>query len=257
MNKLIIIIIIIIILVILFYFVADKYKMNGGGGSKELTMNDIMTILKYANHIDTVKKLILTNKLAYEAVRSMHYNPVTLKTVKDLKLFASIQTFYIRNFNLDYSDILKHMLKHKKYKNIKIIVNVMPYTSYRKYIDLNDMRISTLQISQRGAYLAQLHNVTLLKKFKNVTIKNVSFDRYDLGKFIDRINLIIPDCVTIIPNYAFNLCNNMKSITFPNSVKYIGKDVFMSCTELRKITLPDDAICETDLTKKQYRIYFI
>lgn len=40
-------------------------------------------------------------------------------------------------------------------------------------------------------------------------------------------NLIIPEGVTIIRDYAFVCCQNLISVTIPNSVQYIGDEAFI------------------------------
>ncbi len=48
---------------------------------------------------------------------------------------------------------------------------------------------------------------------------------------------IIPSNVTSIPNWAFNGCENLGSITIPSGVEYIGKYAFVSCSNLRSIVV--------------------
>ena len=51
-------------------------------------------------------------------------------------------------------------------------------------------------------------------------------------------DLIIPDGVTSIRDYAFRNCTNLTSVTIPDSVTSIGKWAFSGCQGLRSITLP-------------------
>ena len=57
------------------------------------------------------------------------------------------------------------------------------------------------------------------------------------GKEINE--LVIPDSVTSIGEYAFNRCNCLTSVTIGNSVTSIGNRAFNSCTSLTRITIPD------------------
>lgn len=50
---------------------------------------------------------------------------------------------------------------------------------------------------------------------------------YIKGKEIH--DIIIPDSVTSINNYAFYRCSSLTSVTIPNSVTYIGEGAFISC----------------------------
>jgi len=51
--------------------------------------------------------------------------------------------------------------------------------------------------------------------------------------------LVIPDTVTKINDYAFYRCTRLKSITIPDSVTSIGGSAFYGCTSLTSITIPD------------------
>ncbi len=52
-------------------------------------------------------------------------------------------------------------------------------------------------------------------------------------------NLVIPDTVTKIKDYAFYDCDSLTSITIPNSVTSIGGYAFYGCSSLTSITIPD------------------
>ncbi len=57
-------------------------------------------------------------------------------------------------------------------------------------------------------------------------------------KSIVRGSITLPSTVIAIGDYAFSDCN-ITSITFPNSVKTIGRNAFWSCDGLTSITLPN------------------
>ena len=52
-------------------------------------------------------------------------------------------------------------------------------------------------------------------------------------------DLVIPNDITEIKNYAFNGCSGLTSITIPNSVNEIGNMAFYGCTGLTSITIPN------------------
>ena len=51
--------------------------------------------------------------------------------------------------------------------------------------------------------------------------------------------IIIPDCVNRIGNYAFGGCTSLASVTIPDSVTSIGYDAFSGCTSIASVTIPD------------------
>ena len=52
-------------------------------------------------------------------------------------------------------------------------------------------------------------------------------------------DLVIPDGVTSIKNYAFYGCSSLTSVTIPNSVTSIGNYAFYGCSSLTSITIPN------------------
>ena len=49
--------------------------------------------------------------------------------------------------------------------------------------------------------------------------------------------LIIPDGIKVIKNYAFNGCSQIRSIIIPNSVESIGNSAFLQCEALTTVTI--------------------
>ena len=52
-------------------------------------------------------------------------------------------------------------------------------------------------------------------------------------------NLVIPDGVTSIGNYAFVDCMNVTSVVIPNSITTIGEHAFEKCIGLTSVTIPN------------------
>ena len=52
--------------------------------------------------------------------------------------------------------------------------------------------------------------------------------------------LVIPNSVTSIGNYAFMGCSSLTSATIPNSVTEIGSNIFNRCTALASVSLPEN-----------------
>ena len=78
---------------------------------------------------------------------------------------------------------------------------------------------------------------------------NISFDNSDENPLSNRANLyineelitelVIPNTVTEINDYAFLGCTSLTSITIPNSVTIIGYKAFLDCTNLTNVTIPN------------------
>ena len=52
-------------------------------------------------------------------------------------------------------------------------------------------------------------------------------------------DLVIPDNVTSIGQYAFDGCESLTSVTIPNSVTTVGKDAFDGCNGLKSVNISD------------------
>ena len=52
-------------------------------------------------------------------------------------------------------------------------------------------------------------------------------------------DLVIPNSVTSIADYAFAFCKGLTSLTIPNSVTSIGESAFEGCTGLTSLTIPN------------------
>ena len=55
-------------------------------------------------------------------------------------------------------------------------------------------------------------------------------------------DLVIPDGVSSINDYAFYLCSGLTSVTIPNSVTSIGSSAFYGCSDLTSVTLNSNAV---------------
>ena len=67
-----------------------------------------------------------------------------------------------------------------------------------------------------------------------------SFGDYHLYINNEKVtDLVIPEGVQNIRNYAFSYCSGLTSVTIPNSVTRIGSSAFSGCSGLTSVTIPD------------------
>ena len=54
----------------------------------------------------------------------------------------------------------------------------------------------------------------------------------------DYVNIIIGDCVTTIPNFGFQSCTGLTSLTLSDNITSIGVDGFAGCKNLTSVIIP-------------------
>ena len=59
-------------------------------------------------------------------------------------------------------------------------------------------------------------------------------------------DVVIPDGVTSIGDYAFSGCSGLTSVTIPESVTSIGERAFYNCSGLTNMTIPDGVVDVAD-----------
>lgn len=65
---------------------------------------------------------------------------------------------------------------------------------------------------------------------------------YAFYKCNNLTSVTIPESVTSINSVAFGYCSSLTSVTIPNSVTFIGSFAFEYCNQLTSITIPDSVI---------------
>lgn len=83
----------------------------------------------------------------------------------------------------------------------------------------------------------QMNNVSLPAAYKGKPVTAISEKGFD--KCENLISITLPDTITSIGNYAFRSCYKLTSITMPDSVTSIGSSAFESCRGLTSITIPN------------------
>ena len=94
-------------------------------------------------------------------------------------------------------------------------------------------------------------NISDLAAWCNISFSNDNNDAYKYAAnplyfahhlFLNDVeitDLVIPNSVTSIGDWAFQNCSSLTSVTIPNSVTKIGIDAFCSCSSLTTVTIPE------------------
>lgn len=69
---------------------------------------------------------------------------------------------------------------------------------------------------------------------KNADCKDAYYHRYDL------VDVVIPEGITSIGEWAFLNCYNLRSVTLPKSLKHISANAFRFCKNLQHINFPEN-----------------
>lgn len=90
-------------------------------------------------------------------------------------------------------------------------------------------KIENLYITDLAAYLnCKYSDVYSHPNAKNIYINNEK-----------STNIVVPDSVTTIPDYAFCGCESLISVTISDRVTRIGENAFTNCKNLTSATIPD------------------
>ena len=85
--------------------------------------------------------------------------------------------------------------------------------------------------------IKNIKNLIIPSEIDGVTITAIG--AYTFSYCDNLVTVTIPDTVTEIERCAFEYCTSLKSIIIPDSVTKIGKGAFLSCTSLESIILPE------------------
>ncbi len=84
------------------------------------------------------------------------------------------------------------------------------------------------------SYTPKLDSVTL-----STVCEEIGYGAFDRSG----ISYISIPSATLIGDYAFSDCKNLKSITLPNNLKTLNRCAFQGCTKLESVSLPESLTC--------------
>ena len=121
--------------------------------------------------------------------------------------------------------------------NIPESVTEIGSGAFRRCIKLTDISIpktvSNIGASAfSGTAWLESHNEKFVVAGNNVLIKYNGNDE----------NVIIPQGIKVIGESVF-CCKNMRSVSIPDSVEYIGNSAFFDCENLESVTVPESVKC--------------
>lgn len=100
----------------------------------------------------------------------------------------------------------------------------LTYKNYGDYIEISDCDFFATE-------------VVIPSEIESVPVTSIGMSAFDMCEKLKSIN--IPDSVKKIGVHAFSGCKSLTSIEIPNSVTFIGCGAFSNCISLTSITIPD------------------
>ena len=107
--------------------------------------------------------------------------------------------------------------------------------SKARLLELNSKLAKTLT-SKGLAATADETTTSLINKVADITSRDDTLLRALIQR--DLTEIIIPDGVTSIGDYAFDYCINLTSIILPDSITSVGRQAFENCRNLSSIIIP-------------------
>ena len=105
-------------------------------------------------------------------------------------------------------------------------------------------------VTSIGANAFNAYNIETCSNLTNVIIPDsvTSIGDFAFYNCTSLTDVTIPDSVTSIGDYAFEGCESLTSIIIPDSVTSIGSCAFYDCTSLTDVTIPDSVTSIGDYT---------
>lgn len=131
------------------------------------------------------------------------------------------------------------------------VEKIPPYLSCGSSSDIISVTIGNNVVSIGDSAFESCYNlsvyITDLEAWCNIDFENYYANPINIGSnlYLNNVlltNLVIPNTVTIIPDYAFKCCESITSITIPGTVTSIGCDSFSFCPNLSSVSILEGVI---------------
>lgn len=109
---------------------------------------------------------------------------------------------------------------------------------YFDWFTMDDMDIIVLQGIKEGYKVPEEVVVPVTAYGKRVVLGAEAFSKCEEIK-----SVTIPETITEIPSEAFWCCSNLSEVYLPEGLTIIGKKAFTGCKSLKSITLPESLVC--------------
>lgn len=108
--------------------------------------------------------------------------------------------------------------------------------------ELDDAGLLTISgtgaMSNFGAYGAPYNKIRneILSVSVSDGITSIGSGAFSACRFTE---IVLPDSIETIGEYAFHSCSSLASVQFPANLKTIGREAFTRCSKLTEVNLPD------------------
>ena len=224
-----------------FTFNFENYKL----GVETIILPDTLTYIgDYAFYSFEDTRFIMSDKsqLTYVGVRAFYGNKNSLFYLSEKVTFVGQYSFSSSSGN-DLSSLIFIQMDSipstwdpYAFNGNNLYFGIDHFTYGRneefEYVNLGD-GIIIIQCNKESADIVVPESIDGTK----VTSIGIVFRK---NKYVE--NIVLPDTITEIVDYAFEDCTNLVSINIPSSVKDIGEKAFYNCTSLTGVVLPESLI---------------